>query len=59
MKILVGLSNGLRDDIEPYQMLVVDVDSMEPNKQEWEDLSVVTLSSCANVRVNLGNYKSV
>ncbi len=59
MKILVGLSNGLRSENEPYQILIVDADSMEPMKQEWIELTPHALSSCSNVRVNLGNYKSI
>lgn len=59
MKILVGLSNGLRSDNEPYQMLVVDVDSLEYTRPEWQEVNAPILSSCANVRVNLGNYKSI
>ncbi len=59
MKILVGLSNGLRNDEVPYQMFIVDVDAMEPIKQEWVELKPEVLNSCSNVRVNLGSYKSI
>ncbi len=59
MKILVGLSNGLKSENVPYQMFIVDVDSTEPMKQEWSPIKIEALSSCSNVRVNLGNYKSI
>lgn len=59
MKILVGLSKGVKSDNVPYQMFIVDVDSIEPIKQEWEEINSAGLASCSNVRVNLGNYKSI
>lgn len=59
MKILVGLAKGVKRENVPYQMFVVDVDSIEPSKQEWEELNPAGLASCSNVRVNLGNYKSI
>ncbi len=59
MKVLIGLSNGLLEEQEPYKMYIVDVDSFEPTKQEWQDLNIVEISKCVNVRVNMGNYKSV
>ncbi len=59
MKILIGLSNGLLEENEPYKMYIVDLDSFEPLKQEWQDLNIVEISKCVNVRVNMGNYKSV
>lgn len=59
MKILVGISKGIKKENVPYKMFIVDIDSIEPTKQTWEDLTVTGLSSCANVRVNLGNYKSI
>ena len=59
MKILVGLSNGLRNEDVPYQMFVVDVDALETTKQEWVEVRPEILNSCSNVRVNLGNYGSV
>lgn len=59
MKILVGLSNGLRSDNVPYQMFIVDADAIQPVKQEWVEVSAAGLSSCSNIRVNLGKYKSI
>ena len=59
MKILVGLSKGLKQENIPYQMFMVDVDSTEPLKQEWMEVTPQALSSCSNVRVNLGKYKSI
>lgn len=59
MKILVGLSKGIKSENVPYQMFIVDVDSTEPIKQEWEPIKIEALASCSNIRVNLGNYKSV
>ncbi len=59
MKILVGLSKGVKAENIPYQMFIVDVDSTEPLKQDWQEVSAQGLSSCSNVRVNLGNYKSI
>ncbi len=59
MKILVGLSNGLRNEQEPYQMLIVDVDNLESGRPEWQQVQPEILNSCANIRVNLGNYQSI
>lgn len=59
MKILVGLAKGIKSENVPYQMFIVDVDSTEPIKQEWEAVTPDGLASCSNIRVNLGNYKSV
>ncbi len=59
MKILVGLSKGLKREDIPYQMFMVDVDSYENKKQEWMEVTPQALSSCSNVRVNLGKYKSI
>lgn len=59
MKILVGLSNGLRNEQEPYQMLIVDVDNLEEGRPEWQQVKPEILNSCANIRVNLGNYQSI
>lgn len=58
MKILVGLAKGIKSENIPYQMFIVDVDSIEPTKQEWEAVTPDGLARCSNVRVNLGNYKS-
>lgn len=59
MKILVGLSNGLRNEQEPYQMLIVDVDNLEEGRPEWQQVKPEILNSCANIRVNLGSYQSI
>ncbi len=59
MKVLVGLAKGIKRDNVPYQMFIVDVDSIEPKKQEWEEVTPEGLASCSNIRVNLGNYKSI
>lgn len=59
MKILVGLAKGIKSENVPYQMFIVDVDSTEPIKQEWEAVTPEGLASCSNIRVNLGNYGSV
>ncbi len=59
MKILVGLSKGIQSENIPYQMFIVDVDSIEPLKQEWRPVTPDALASCSNVRVNLGNFKSI
>lgn len=58
MKILVGLAKGIKSEDAPYQMFIVDVDSTEPIKQQWEVVTPNGLASCSNIRVNLGNYKS-
>ena len=59
MKILVGLSKGLKAENIPYQMLMVDVDLKEQGKQDWIQITPQALSSCSNVRVNLDKYKSI
>lgn len=58
MKILVGLSNGLRSEQEPYQMLIVDTEDLESGRPEWRRVDPVVLNSCANIRVNQGAYQS-
>lgn len=59
MKVLVGLAKGIKRDNVPYQMFIVDVDSIEPTKQEWEEVTPEGLASCSNIRLNLGSYKSI
>lgn len=59
MKILVGLAKGIKSENVPYQMFIVDVDSIEPTRQEWEVVTPNGLASCSNIRVNLGNYKGI
>lgn len=63
MKVLVGLSNNsYMSESKDYKMYVVDVDEIIKDKHimvEWEELDINKLQECANIRININNFKSI